>query len=289
MEITQFISLLNNPNDINLNHIEGFETIIQKYPYLQSVKALYIKALFNQNSFKYNFELKKTAAFTKEREVLFDFITSKNFTILDIKTHQHHEALIKNLSVDFEEVIVSSNVHVAPPPIAFGISDDTFSEEIIESTIRLEIGKPLEFNQNEKHSFMEWLKLSQIQKINTQNKDNLIAEQDKNDSMSENYIDFSQLANFNKEETSKQDIIDNFLTKNPKIIPKKEEVLPPKSVVNPIDELTFTTETLAKIYTEQKKYQKAIQAYEILILKYPEKSVFFANQIKDLKILQQHK
>ena len=31
--------------------------------------------------------------------------------------------------------------------------------------------------------------------------------------------------------------------------------------------------TLAKVYLEQKKYNKAIQAYEILILKYPEKVV----------------
>jgi hypothetical protein len=48
------------------------------------------------------------------------------------------------------------------------------------------------------------------------------------------------------------------------------------------------TETLAKVYLEQKKYQKAIQAYEILILKYPEKSSFFANRISDIKILQQN-
>ena len=36
---------------------------------------------------------------------------------------------------------------------------------------------------------------------------------------------------------------------------------------------SIMTETLAKIYLEQKKYTKAIQAYEILILKYPEKKV----------------
>jgi len=48
------------------------------------------------------------------------------------------------------------------------------------------------------------------------------------------------------------------------------------------------TETLARIYLEQKKYKKAIQAYEILILKYPEKSIFFANRIKDIKDLQQN-
>ena len=48
------------------------------------------------------------------------------------------------------------------------------------------------------------------------------------------------------------------------------------------------TETLARVYLEQKKYSKAIQAYEILILKYPEKSSFFADRISDIKILQQN-
>ena len=48
------------------------------------------------------------------------------------------------------------------------------------------------------------------------------------------------------------------------------------------------TETLAKVYLEQKKYLKAIQAYEILILKYPEKSSYFADRMSDIKILQQN-
>jgi hypothetical protein len=48
------------------------------------------------------------------------------------------------------------------------------------------------------------------------------------------------------------------------------------------------TETLARVYLEQHKYDKAIQAYEILILKYPEKSSFFADRITDIQILQQN-
>jgi hypothetical protein len=47
------------------------------------------------------------------------------------------------------------------------------------------------------------------------------------------------------------------------------------------------TETLAKVYLEQKKYKKAIKAYDILILNYPEKSGFFADQIRAIKKLQQ--
>ena len=58
--------------------------------------------------------------------------------------------------------------------------------------------------------------------------------------------------------------------------------------INKEDTTSLMTETLAKVYLEQKKYQKAIQAYEILILKYPEKSSFFADRISDIKILQQN-
>jgi hypothetical protein len=41
----------------------------------QSARALRLKGLYNQNSFKYNFALKVTAH-TNDRTVLFDFITS---------------------------------------------------------------------------------------------------------------------------------------------------------------------------------------------------------------------
>ena len=49
---------------------------------------------------------------------------------------------------------------------------------------------------------------------------------------------------------------------------------------------TWMTETLAKIYEEQKNYDKAIRAYRILSLKYPEKSAYFARQIKTLTALK---
>ena len=48
------------------------------------------------------------------------------------------------------------------------------------------------------------------------------------------------------------------------------------------------TETLARIYLEQKNYGKAIQSYKILSLKYPEKSGSFADQIKAIKELQEN-
>jgi len=80
---------------------------------------------------------------------------------------------------------------------------------------------------------------------------------------------------------NKLHIIDKFITDNPKIKPISGDAPRPK-LVNNDDSISdsLMTETLARIYLEQKNYDKAIQSYKILSLKYPEKSSFFANQIK---------
>ena len=46
----------------------------------------------------------------------------------------------------------------------------------------------------------------------------------------------------------------------------------------------LVTETLAKIYALQGNNSKAIRAYEILSLKFPQKSVYFATLIEKLKL-----
>ncbi len=88
----------------------------------------------------------------------------------------------------------------------------------------------------------------------------------------------------------KFELIDSFLAKQQKIIPDKnyvnKEDLSEKSWIVS-DELM--TETLAKVFVKQKKYDKALEAYQILGLKYPEKNSFFANRIKEIKKLQKLK
>ena len=88
----------------------------------------------------------------------------------------------------------------------------------------------------------------------------------------------------------KFDLIDSFLSNKEKRfdpqIPYKSEDLSEKSWIA-TDELM--TETLAKVFVKQKKYDKALEAYQILGLKYPEKNSFFALRIKEIKKLQKLK
>ena len=95
-----------------------------------------------------------------------------------------------------------------------------------------------------------------------------------------------------KKPTSKAEIkntvIENFIVKEPKISKLKEEsdfVVKEKS-----DNIShLMTETLAKLYVEQKLYSKAIKAYQILSEKHPEKEAHFAEQINYVKDLRQNK
>jgi hypothetical protein len=83
-------------------------------------------------------------------------------------------------------------------------------------------------------------------------------------------------------------LIDEFIMANPRIEPVKEKTHVPiedRSKPSTEDSGGFVTETLARIYTRQGYYSKAIDIYERLSLKFPEKKIYFAMQIESVKNL----
>jgi tetratricopeptide (TPR) repeat protein len=315
LNLSEYTYLLNNPNAVNEKQAKALETVVDSFPFFQSARALYLKGLYNQDSYKYNFALKQTAAHTTDRSVLFDFITSDEFTIIEKDIYEQKLAQLMDIEVvesnidyaiftETNNVIEIQDVEESTLPIVefesiaaiefvkveeleTPINHSEFEEKIIpvetinevisiditkdkqiaeENTIaeeKLQLGKPISFSQNEQHSFQEWLQLASINQIErkTEVSKPLFSAKpiEKEDQKVGNISD----------KQKKLEIIDKFIETNPKITPAREVVETPVKSIEISDTTHLMTETLARVYLEQKKFSKAIQAYEKLILKYP--------------------
>ena len=80
-------------------------------------------------------------------------------------------------------------------------------------------------------------------------------------------------------------IIERFIHNEPQIRPPAADKLDNenKAKKSSEDQDVLVTETLARIYTDQMLYHKAIATYKKLILKFPEKKLYFATQIEQLE------
>lgn len=87
------------------------------------------------------------------------------------------------------------------------------------------------------------------------------------------------------QKTNKQEaIVERFLKDPPSFRPSKNKMDSRNIAKESLrEDPEIMTETLARLYTEQEHFKKAIQAYEILSLRFPEKSSFFAGRIRELR------
>ena len=100
-----YTDLLSKPQHIDKEAMDQLALVIEKYPYFQSARALQLKALKDQNSFLYNDALKVTAAYTTDRDILFEFITSETFSQNEIsQLIQQHDPAVNELKVISEDV-----------------------------------------------------------------------------------------------------------------------------------------------------------------------------------------
>ncbi len=317
MNTTDFISILQNPQIITDEQTTALHDMVEKYPYVQSARALYLKGLKNKESYTYNQELKTTAAYTTDRSILFDFITSEAFNQNEIseaikQNSEHLKNILVNeaddisveRSVTIDDALkehIKSTEGVLDPALFekkvnidevanfLSLAEHTPEQVILDIDAKnieqspeekLQIGKPLDFDKAETHSFAEWLKITSFKPI-----DRSI---DNNTELKQNDDFISKQSSSSPDKEKKFELIDKFLESNPKIVPSKTTAKVNIEIEDKITHDGLMTETLARIYLEQNNYEKAIQSYKILSLKYPEKSGFFADQIKAVKELQEN-
>jgi len=146
--------------------------------------------------------------------------------------------------LNFNKVLKNCAIYSADRSILYDIIEN---QEIKKNNITVKNIKILS-SEKTKNSFIDWLNISKPVSENTNNT-----------------------------------LITNFLKTNPKI--SSEKVKTNKNLADDfkLSKKEYMTETLAKVYFKQEKYNEAIKAYEILCLKYPEKISLFADQIKTIK------
>lgn len=306
MNRSQFISFLKKPSIPGKEDSLALEQITKDFPYFQAAQLLYLKSLFDQKSIHYNMQLKIAAAYAGDRKVLYKLITEKKETEVIAPPRENMPDPVKEAialeRLEIREPVTEESIPAKKEATILTPDNEqkefsSFNKEILSQAISASIEKELSntppvnkepksdeqvekpaeplkakvkeseqkeekeiyASSSEKHSFSEWLKLKVKNEI------------------------LSPEAQAEKDKTEK--LIEKFITTEPRISKTKKEFYSPVNMAKQsvIDNDSFVTETLAKIYEKQGNFTKAIKAYETLSLKFPEKSLYFAALIKEIK------
>lgn len=278
MNVTNFISLLHKGEaTLSTTQLQELEDVLEEYPYFQAARAIHLKNLKEQDSHKYNNALKRTAAQTADRNVLFNYISpigveqASSYPNPSIETEDGAQPVAADETItDTKKVLLLDANPEAPLPQTIEDAEQILDPALFESKSDAREDTSIApaaatLANDEKHSFAEWLSLASKKETEPQ-----------------------KIGTPSSEKEKKFALLDKFIENNPKIVPRpagSEQKIDIKKSLK-VNQKELMTETLAKVYVEQKKYKKALQAYKILGLKYPEKSSFFADRILAVKQLQ---
>ncbi len=284
MEISRLVQHIKREIPLSQETLQEVRILLKKYPWFQVAELLYLE----------NLEVVDNEAFKKEFS---EFPLVNTYAFL-IKKADRRKTKPKEQKEEQKETGKKLDMrgHIAK----------TLKNQVEKSTQKLsdgEIGTPnIEAAVNPAHgkydrysdkTFFEFDKSKKIEQAKALE----ITDYFNVDQLDKELLtfDYKEKESKNKKDT----IIDTFLKNKPdtririehpgnaekKKDSKDEPVDYSEKGIRENDDLL--TETLAKIFRKQKNFDKAIEVYEKLCLKYPEKNSYFAEQIKEIKKQQQ--
>lgn len=304
MNRNDFLQMMNESVPVNRQLIGEVYELIDIFPYFQSAHLLLLKGLQNTSDVKFENQLRNSAIHVADREVLYNLLKSK--TLKDTPRPEILKERGRPAEVAFDNqqtVIESAKNSVDLINEIERESAENTNEERDDSSLS-SVHSALITPESDSEQSSSVMLVIEDDFADTEEK---IFFMDPGFSLPETFelleLDLdsenqSSFDNFSKEaDTSafaedlsdkrlQSDLIDKFIIANPRIEPKREKSdLPVEDISKSFIEKEggLVTETLARIYINQGYYSKAIDIYEKLSLKFPEKSSYFATQIEKVK------
>jgi len=312
-----FIQYLSHPENLNGHSIDSLEKLVQEYPYFQIGRMLYLKNLHNQESINYEKNLHITSAYAPVGKVLYNLIKKKTEIKPEARSEKSEVELpvIGNqLSVIREEIKTEKEIFPKLEPVA--VLQEVLMTAKVEKDSLPAIGITTAEKKNEADELHLLEKEMLREAMRTSMTIDLLEEKDLSTSPSvttkektdyrkpitDNEYSFndwlkviggktpdSSIEEKAVQKIQKSELIDRFiLDETIKSKPKtKTEFYSADSMAKKSlqDNETFVSETLARIYLKQGNLPKALRAYEILLVKYPEKIHIFAPLLEKIKKL----
>jgi hypothetical protein len=322
MRAEELLKYIKNPQLLNKEVIPELQQLVKDFPYFQSGHLLLSLASKKWDASVYQQSLKKTAIVATNRSHLYKLIHQLENEVedlsqkIEVKTQKEETKkeldILKSAEVLVEEnqesksesqvSVSSSQIENKKPENEKQEIRDRKQEPDSETIVALEIEKALvnsfvekeilktnEFHKedlktDQPESFGDWLTF--LKKNNGQSYSEIEEEVSKEKEKEAQKAKDKEIQ-LRKEKDKKKAIMDKIIDANPGAIRNKEDQKFFKSDIKAKESLLesehLVTETLARIYALQGNINKAIRAYEILSLKYPQKSAYFASLIQKLK------
>jgi len=303
MNRTDFLKLMKGSGDDNPNILGELSSLIHTFPYFQSAHMLLLKGLQKNADVKFENQLKSSALKIANREVLYYYLKNEPFKLPDEQSEQRiPESVNKEIDdTDTQQVVIdiakNSSEFITEIEKESGENSSEQKKEEYSIIITAESGDRESDASiiivNEESGEIEEKIFYMDPGFSIPVKEDLLELDLEHDKITESGMtdvlkDEEQVTETLSDIQLQKELIDRFIINNPRIEPVKEKTdLPLVDISKPFVEEReeFLTETLARIYIKQGYYSKAIDIYERLSLKYPEKSSYFASLILEVKEL----